>query len=40
MEVDEDYDDDGDEEKRPAQPKAEHESPKSANPISVAAGGD
>jgi glucose repression mediator protein len=39
MEVDENYDDDAEEEKRP-QSKTERESPKSANTISVAAGGD
>jgi glucose repression mediator protein len=39
MEVDENYDDDGEDEKRP-QSKAERDSPKSTNPVGVTAGGD
>jgi glucose repression mediator protein len=39
MEVDENYDDDGEDEKRPPA-KTERESPKSANPMVVTAGGD
>ncbi|KAF2433081.1 TPR-like protein [Tothia fuscella] len=40
MEVDEDYDDDGDDDKRPQAKLEQRESPKSAAPIAVAAGGD